>query len=156
LIIKRDEIKEVSLVDKRIIFGPLRSLLKLFNEDEIIYVGDEERNRIHFPLKDLSLLPFENFKLALKVGVAIGDAIGKVVYACDAGCGRSGSLAVATLSYLGLDELAIRLFEEVGCPELREHLETAMAVGRTLKERGAQALDELELVEACGSFSLFT
>ncbi|UXD22006.1 hypothetical protein IPA_00780 [Ignicoccus pacificus DSM 13166] len=149
-----NDVKRVKVDNREVIFGPIEKLKDEFEEDEIIYVGNKSSSKIHFPLKDSTLLPFENFKRALKVGRLFYKIRRRVVYACDAGCGRSGSLAIATLSYLGRVDLVKKLWE-LGCPETEIQLVVSVLAGLVLREMGTEALDMLDYSEACGSYSIF-
>ncbi len=120
-------VKVVEIGEKRIAFGPVDEL------PDSIYLGHQSSSKIWFPLRDMSVEPFENFKAALRLGVKLLEERGEVAYSCDGGCGRSGSLAVALAAYLVGDE-AKRIWEATGCPETILQLEVALEAGKALRE----------------------
>ena len=139
-----NSIKVIRLNGGTIIFGPLSEMKKLFPNDKIIYLASNPPWTPSFPLKDMSVQPFNNFKLAFKVSAKLLEATGRALLACVGGRGRSGAVASALLAYLGRLDLIDRLYHEYGSPETREQYEVAIAVGTIARRHGLGSLEGLE------------
>jgi len=137
-------IKIVDVAEGTIVFGPLSKMKKVFPNDTIIHLAPSPPWIPSFPLRDMTVEPFWNFKAAFKVSLKVLERTRRVMLACVGGRGRSGAVASALLTYLDRLDLVEELYHSHGSPETQEQLEAALVVGEIAREFGLDALDNLE------------